>query len=175
MRWDLTFTPEVSGHEQGHWGCCEGGISIQRRRENIYITKRTGEKKSQSHGKKRGKESRGRPSNSQEGNVQRWKGWDKLRRWEYSRERGGGHTQTHTRTHEIIVDLDCRDGEWVLSGAVCILHFVLHVYLHMFVSFLYCICLCVWMCISLPREASPTQQTDKYKLIWCMTLSLKCC
>lgn len=58
-------------------------------------------------------------------------------------ERRGTYTNTHTRTHEIIVDLDCRDGEWVLSGAVCILHFVLHVYLHMFVSFLYCICLCV--------------------------------
>lgn len=40
MRWDLAFTPEVSGHGQGHLGCCEGGISIQRKRENIYITKK---------------------------------------------------------------------------------------------------------------------------------------
>lgn len=40
MRWDLTFTPEVSGHEQGHWGCCEGGyLNIEEEKEYLYNKK----------------------------------------------------------------------------------------------------------------------------------------
>lgn len=39
VRWDLAFTPEVSGHGKGHWGCCEG-ISQYRRREREYLYKK---------------------------------------------------------------------------------------------------------------------------------------
>lgn len=44
----------------------------------------------------------------------------------------GTHTNTHT--HEITVDLTCRDSEWGYKGlcvCVCSFCFLLHVYLHM--------------------------------------------
>lgn len=92
----------------------------------------------------------------------------------------GERRDTHTYcTHEIIVDLDhnCRDV-WVLFEGVCTVCLCC-----MYGSALLCIvgllsvCIAgatvnVWMCISFSPEAQPTQLTDKYELIQCMTLFL---
>lgn len=145
VRWDLAFTPEVSGHGKGHWGCCEG-ISQYRRREREYLYKKKVEW-TQARVRVMGereeiRKKRRRPSFSQEGNVQRWKGWERLRRWEYSRERGGTHTHTHKKkTLQLqtlnIVDCEynhkivfwCSVRYWKLNTYITIQYYILNTYI----------------------------------------------
>lgn len=151
------------------WGSVRGYLYTQEEREYLYNKKTRGENKSkrQSSGRRRGKERRGRPSFSLEGNVQRWKGWARLRRWEYSRERG----DTHTNTHKIIVDVDSTCLVWWSVCTVCVCHmYISALVLYLSVCFLSKVHVC--MCTFLSLE---TALTDKYKLMRCMTPSREYC
>lgn len=60
--WDLAFTPEVIGHGQGQWECCEGYLDTEGEREYLYKKKkkwREQEQETESNGRDRGMKVKG--------------------------------------------------------------------------------------------------------------------